>query len=149
MPRAVSGDVDLTGAAADGDLTAGSVSGSITREGTESARAGLGTVSGDVVLTDVTCERLAVKSVSGNVEFSGTLAQERPVRNQFAFRDVRLMLADSTGFELNANSFSGSIRSDLPLTIGGDRARRTGDRARRDDNAHNMRAHVRRRQRRR
>jgi hypothetical protein len=39
---------------------------------------------------------------------------------------VRITLTGDTGFELDANSFSGSIRSDLPLTgnVGGDRGRR-------------------------
>ena len=44
------------------------------------------------------------------------------------------MLANPAGFELNANSFSGSIRSELPLTIGGDASGRDDDsrRGRRD-----------------
>jgi len=56
---------------------------------------------------------------------------------------VRLALANPSGFELNANSFSGSIRSDLPLTIGGDSARdRDSSRGRRRDgnDSHTMRA---------
>ncbi len=31
-------------------------------------------MSGDVLLTDVTCERLTIKSVSGDVEYTGTIA---------------------------------------------------------------------------
>ena len=55
---------------------------------------------------------------------------------------VRLLLANPGGFELNANSFSGSIRSELPLTIGGDSGRRDDSpRSRRDAvNNHSMRA---------
>ena len=54
---------------------------------------------------------------------------------------VRLQLANPAGFELTANSFSGSIRSDLPMTMGGDAATRddNGRRGRRDSN-HAMRA---------
>ena len=37
--------------------------------------------------------------------------------------NVRLALSGNTGFELNANSFSGSIRSDFPVTLGGTSAR--------------------------
>jgi hypothetical protein len=51
------------------------------------------------------------------------------------------MLANPAGFELNASSFSGSIRSDLPLTIGGDSSVRDGNSRRsRDSGPHNMRA---------
>ena len=39
---------------------------------------------------------------------------------------VRLTLINPPGFEVTANTFSGSIRSDFPLTIGGDSDRRGG-----------------------
>ena len=47
--------------------------------------------------------------------------------------EVRITLSGDTGFELDANSFSGSVRSDLPLTgsTGGDDRRRGRSRARR------------------
>jgi DUF4097 and DUF4098 domain-containing protein YvlB len=141
--KSVSGDVSLTGAAADGDLSAGSVSGSITARGLKARGLDLGSVSGDVTLTDVTCERLTVKSVSGSVEYAGAIARNGRYEINSHSGTVRLVLANPSGFELNANSFSGSIRSDLPLTIGGDTARdRTPSRSRRreDNNEHNMRA---------
>ena len=137
MAKSVSGDVDLTDAGADADLTAGSVSGSVHAKGLKARALDLETVSGDVVLANVECERLAVKSVSGEVEFSGTLA--RNGRYNFASHsgDVRLVLSGSTGFELTASTFSGSIKSQLPLTIGGDR---DGDSRRRGANNRSIRA---------
>ena len=54
---------------------------------------------------------------------------------------VRLTLANPAGFELNASSFSGSIRSELALTIGGGSdASRSGGRRRDAMSTHNMRA---------
>jgi DUF4097 and DUF4098 domain-containing protein YvlB len=143
--KSVSGDVSLTGAAAEGDLSAGSVSGNITAKGLKARGLDLGSVSGDVMLSDVNCERLSVKSVSGSVEYSGSIVRSGRYDINTHSGTVRLTLANPVGFELNANSFSGSIRSDLPLTIGGDSARRDrdpGDRGRRRDvgNAHSMRA---------
>jgi DUF4097 and DUF4098 domain-containing protein YvlB len=138
--KSVSGDVSLTGAAADGDLSAGSVSGSITARGLKARGLDLGSVSGDVLLTDVTCERLTIKSVSGSVEYTGTIVRNGRYEINSHSGSVRLTLTNPPGFELNANSFSGSVRSDLPLTIGGDSS---GDRSRgrRDgSNAHNIRA---------
>jgi hypothetical protein len=46
---------------------------------------------------------------------------------------VRIILSGDTGFELDANSFSGSIRSDLPLTAstGGTGGAGRNDRGRR------------------
>ena len=141
--KSVSGDVSLTGAAAEGDLSAGSVSGNITAKGLKARGLDLGTVSGDVTLTDVTCERLTIKSVSGRIEYAGAIARNGRYEINTHSGNVRLVLANPSGFELNANSFSGSIRSELPLTIGGDSARRDGgnSRGRRDSiNSHSMRA---------
>ena len=141
--KSVSGDVSLTGAAAEGDLSAGSVSGNITAKGLKARGLDLGSVSGDVTLTDVTCERLTIKSVSGSVEYAGAIARNGRYEINSHSGTVRLMLANPSGFELTANSFSGSIRSDLPLTIGGDSAReRDPNRGRRREgnDSHNMRA---------
>jgi DUF4097 and DUF4098 domain-containing protein YvlB len=141
--KSVSGDVSLTGVAADGDLSAGSVSGNIIAKGLKARGLDLGSVSGDVTLTDVTCERLTIKSVSGTVEYAGAIARNGRYEINSHSGSVRLVLSNPSGFELNASSFSGSIRSDLPLTIGGDTGRDRGaDRGRRREgnNSHNMRA---------
>jgi len=137
LAKSVSGDVSLTGAAADGDLTAGSVSGSITAKGLKARGLDLNSVSGDVLLTDVSCERLTVKSVSGTIEYTGSIVRTGRYEINTHSGDVRLTLSNPPGFELTASSFSGSVRSDLPLTIGGD----SGDTSRgRGRERHNMRA---------
>ena len=143
VAKTVSGDVSLTGITTDGDLTASSVSGNVRAKGLKARGLDLGIISGDISVSDVTCERLGVKSVSGNVEYAGGIAKGGRYEINAHSGTVRLLLANPAGFELNANSFSGSIRSELPLTIGGDSARRDGGttRGRRDrgDN-HSMRA---------
>jgi DUF4097 and DUF4098 domain-containing protein YvlB len=128
--KSVSGDVYLTGAAADGDLSASSVSGNVTAKGLKARGLDLGSVSGDISLSDVSCDRLTIKTVSGNVEYAGTIVRNGRYEIASHSGTVRLLLANPSGFELNANSFSGSIRSELPLTIGGDSAGR--DRGPRD-----------------
>jgi DUF4097 and DUF4098 domain-containing protein YvlB len=140
--KTVSGDVLLTGVTADGDLTATSVSGNVRARGLKARGLDLGSVSGDINVSDVTCERLGVKTVSGTVEYAGGIAKGGRYEINTHSGSVRLLLANPAGFELNATSFSGSIRSELPLTIGGDAARRDdGQRGRRDTiNNHSMRA---------
>jgi DUF4097 and DUF4098 domain-containing protein YvlB len=145
--KSVSGDVSLTGAAADGDLSAASVSGNLTAKGLKARGLDLGSVSGDINLSDVTCERLTIKTVSGNVEYAGSIVKNGRYEINTHSGAVRLVLANPSGFELNANSFSGSIRSDVPLTIGGDAGRDRDprddrDRERRRDrsDSHNVRA---------
>src|SRR5262245_23793890 len=121
--KSVSGDVDLTDATADADLNATSVSGVIRAKGLKARALDLGTVSGDVVLSNVACSRLGVRSVSGSVEYSGTLAKSGRYDINSHSGNVRLALSTEVGFELSANSFSGSIRSELPMTIGPTSAR--------------------------
>lgn len=116
--KTVSGDVDLTDASADAELTASSISGTVRARGLKARALDLGTVSGDVLLANVSCDRLGIRSVSGNVEYSGVLLKSGRYDINSHSGTVRLTLSSDVGFELNANSFSGSIRSDLPLTIG-------------------------------
>ena len=141
--KTVSGDVSLTGVTSDGDLSAGSVSGTVRAKGLKARGLDLGSVSGDISLTDVTCERLGVKTVSGGVEYAGGIEKGGRYEINAHSGTVRLQLTNPAGFELNANSFSGSIRSELPLTSGGDPTRRSdsGSRGRRDSmSSHAMRA---------
>jgi DUF4097 and DUF4098 domain-containing protein YvlB len=99
-------------------------------------------VSGDVNVADVSCERLSVKSVSGNVEYAGGIAKGGRYEINSHSGDVRLVLANPAGFELNASSFSGTIRSELPMTIGGDADDRGRDRGRRRDMSGNHAMHA-------
>jgi len=128
LAKSVSGNVTLSGVSTDGDLAAGSISGTVFARSLKVHALDLNTISGNVKLTDVTCDRLAAKSVSGGVEYDGTLTHNGSYEFNVHSGTVRLILANPSGFVLNANSFSGSVRSDLPMTIGGDtdRDRRGG-----------------------
>ena len=48
---------------------------------------------------------------------------------------MRLILSNPSGFELDASTFSGSINTDVPVTIGGDTERN------RDERRHGMHGH--------
>jgi putative adhesin len=127
--KSISGNVTLSGIAIDGDLSAGTVSGTVTAKGVKAHALELGSVSGDMVVTDVTCDRLNAKSVSGGFEYTGAITRGGVYDVNVHSGTVRFVLSNPSGFELSASTFSGSIRSDLPLTIGGDRdsnARRRG-----------------------
>jgi DUF4097 and DUF4098 domain-containing protein YvlB len=121
--KTVSGDVELVNAPADADLAANTISGNIRAKGLKIRTLDLGSVSGDVALTDIACDRLGVKSISGSVEFAGTLGKSGRYDINSHSGNIRLSLTGNTGFELNANSFSGSIRSDFPVTLGATSAR--------------------------
>jgi DUF4097 and DUF4098 domain-containing protein YvlB len=119
--RSVSGDVELADVSTDGDLSASSVSGRVRANRVKLRSLDVSTISGDLALLDIACERLDAHSVSGGIEYSGTLAKGGRYELNSHSGPLRLALTGNTGFEISANSFSGAVRSELPLTVGGDR----------------------------
>jgi DUF4097 and DUF4098 domain-containing protein YvlB len=118
--RTVSGEVDLANISRDGSLSVSSVSGNLDFNGVKAKSLELNTVSGEIRLRDAAVERLSAKGLSGGVEYMGTLVRNGRYEVNSHSGNVRFTLADNTGFELNASSFSGSVRSDFQMTIGGD-----------------------------
>ncbi len=117
LAKTVSGDVTAQGITASSALTLGTVSGSVIASALEARALEAVTVSGNVQLTNVRTERLQAKSVSGDIEYDSRLARGGRYEFNSHSGNVRLMLSEVTGFELDASSFSGSIRSDFPVTI--------------------------------
>jgi DUF4097 and DUF4098 domain-containing protein YvlB len=115
--RSISGDVELSGAAPDARMSASTVSGTVRARDLKTRALAMSAISGDAEVANVEAERLEVKAVSGDVSFSGALA--RNARYEFGTHsgNVRLTLAATPGFELEAKTFSGTIQSDLPVTI--------------------------------
>jgi DUF4097 and DUF4098 domain-containing protein YvlB len=126
VAKSVSGDVVLSGADASRDLAAASVSGTIRAKGLKLRGLDLNTVSGDIMLSGVTCDRLNARSVSGSVEYAGALTNSGQYDINSHSGAVRLELTGDVGFELDARSFSGSTRSDLPMTLSAGRNARPG-----------------------
>lgn len=119
----VSGDVVLSGATATGPVTLTTVSGEVRLRGVKAPSITGSSVSGDVVLDDVTCDRLGVKSISGELTFSGPLAKAGRYALKSHSGDIVFRALNQMGFEVNASSFSGDINSDVELTMrfGGER----------------------------
>jgi DUF4097 and DUF4098 domain-containing protein YvlB len=117
LVKSVSGDVQVNDASTEGEVTVNTVSGNLSARGLKARSIDLGSVSGDVLLTDVQCERADVKSVSGNIEYSGSLARNGRYQMNSHSGLLRLAIAGNTGFELEATTFSGNVRSDIPLTL--------------------------------
>lgn len=123
--KSISGNVEITDTEIEGLLEASSVSGTVLLRNLKARRIEAGSVSGNVVVQDVACDRVEAHSVSGDLQFTGAL--ERGGRYELASHSgqVHVAIAGGTGFELEATSFSGSVRSDIPLTAqAGDRPRR-------------------------
>jgi hypothetical protein len=117
--KTISGNVDIQDTQFDGSLEAGSVSGDVVMRRVSARSLSLGSVSGNVKLEDVQADRIDAHTTSGNASFAGQLARSGRYELKSFSGEVRLSLSGNTGFELDASSFSGDVRSDLPLTIRG------------------------------
>lgn len=115
--KSVSGDVDVTDAAGESALAIATVSGNLSGRNLKARALELSSVSGNVILTNVTCDRASVKTTSGNVEYDGPLARAGRYEMHAHSGNVRLGVTTTTGFELEATTFNGDVRSDFPLTL--------------------------------
>ena len=145
----VSGRIDIEGVRAP-RLQAKSFDGAVALQGVESRRVEVETASGAVTFdgalaADDRYERLEVKSfggavalrgvesrrvevetVSGAVTFDGALAADGWYELRSHSGGIFLTVPGDSGFELDAQSFNGDLRSDIPILVGrGDPSRRT------------------------
>lgn len=113
--KTVSGDIQITNGAGDASTALATVSGDVTALGLTARSLDLNTISGDFRITNWTGERVNARSLSGDVEVSGSLARGGRYDIESHSGDVRLAVAEQPGFELEANTFSGRIRVDFSI----------------------------------
>jgi hypothetical protein len=111
--KSISGNVEVTDTDFDGSVDASSASGSVVVRRVKARQLTLGSISGNVELEDVECQQLEGQSISGNVRFSGPVARGGRYELNSHSGNVSVALGGSAGFEVEATSFSGSIRSDF------------------------------------
>ena len=131
--KSFSGAVALRGRSR-GDSKVETVSGAVTFDGVLAAddiekvrapRLEVKSFSGAVALRGRSRGDSKVETVSGAVTFDGVLAAEGRLGIRSHSGSIFLTVPDGSGFELEAESFSGSLRSDLPVLAGpGDPTRR-------------------------
>jgi DUF4097 and DUF4098 domain-containing protein YvlB len=126
--RSISGNVELTGTSFEAPLEASTVSGIVRLRDVKARTLTLGSVSGDVEATNVEADRLEMKSVSGDITFAGAAARNGRYELNSHSGDIAIRLGGGPGFEVSANTFSGAIRSDIPVTLENTRPGRRGGR---------------------
>ncbi|MGH9408835.1 MAG: DUF4097 family beta strand repeat-containing protein [Vicinamibacterales bacterium] len=119
--KSVSGSVEVDDANVD-SLESGNVSGDVTIRRVKARRIEVGSVSGNVLLDGVDCDRVTAHTTSGDVTFTGRLSSNGRYELKSFSGEVHVSVTGGAGFELQANSFSGDVRSDLPIATHG-----TGD----------------------
>ncbi len=126
MGKAVSGTVTARNIAGANTVTLATISGNIVTSELKARALDANSVSGDVLLRGVQVERLEAKAVSGSIEFASPLARGGRYSFNSHSGDVRVAVLNGTGFELDATTFSGSVRSDFPITLRTDNDGRGG-----------------------
>ena len=117
IAKTVSGDVLARDIGTQTALVLSTVSGTVIGTGLKVRSLEAGSVSGDVRVSGSQIERLEASSVSGNIEFDAPLVKGGRYEFTSHSGNVRVTLSGNTGFELDADTFSGSVRSDVPVTL--------------------------------
>lgn len=130
----VSGDVTLDGAAGaeikvvSGDLKIGNVAGDVFIKAVSGditvakikGSVGADAVSGDIDLRDVAeAKSVDVKTVSGDVVYSGTVTAGGRYELKTQSGDIRMTVPRDAGFDFEANTYSGAIDSEFEITVSG------------------------------
>lgn len=112
--ESVSGDVHASQLT--GDVRSESVSGTVEiRDATGDVRAE--TTSGDVTLLGVSSRSVFATTVSGEVEYDGTIDANGRYEFHSHSGDIRLEIPESSGAQFTVETFSGSLDSEFRLTL--------------------------------
>jgi DUF4097 and DUF4098 domain-containing protein YvlB len=112
--ESVSGDVHASQLT--GEVRSESVSGNVEiRDATGDVRAE--TTSGDVSLLGVTSRVVFATTVSGEVEYDGTIDANGRYEFHSHSGDIRLEIPESSGAQFTVETFSGSLDSEFTLTL--------------------------------
>ena len=117
--RSISGDIELSDTTIDGALEAGTISGTVRLRKLTAKSVALNSVSGDVQIEDVSAERVDAQAISGNITFAGDLQPNGRYEFTSHSGNIRLAVPAGAGFQVEASSFSGSINTDIPVTMSG------------------------------
>ena len=110
----VSGNVEVADGEAD-ELTASTIGGDVTLRNLKGRVLDLRTVTGDVRLIGLELNRARLESMSGDLEFTGRLTRSGRYEFQTYSGTIRVTPQGDPGFDLQANTLNGDVRSDYAL----------------------------------
>lgn len=115
--KTTSGDVTLRNVGAEAVLSASTTSGDVVATGIKTRRLELTSVSGDVTLRNVQATDVRLVSTSGDLLYDGDLQANGRYTLQTHSGTAQLAVDGRTGFTLEASTFTGTVRTDLPLQM--------------------------------
>ena len=117
--KTVSGLVEISDTTVEGMMDVSTISGTMLLRNVKAAQADLGSISGDITIDRLQCDRVDAQSISGTLVLNGPLVPGGRYDLGSHSGQVHVNISGETGFEVEASSFSGSVRSDLPLKLSG------------------------------
>lgn len=114
--RSTSGNLHVQNMAGD-ELSANTISGRITLRDLTSRMLDLHSVMGDMLLHDIEARRAFVQSTSGNLEYAGRLLPTGRYQLQTHRGNIRFVPSGEPGFDLEAMTYSGDLRTDFVLKL--------------------------------
>ncbi len=114
--KTLSGSLQVMGADSDTDLMLSAVSGDVVVQNLKARGVEANSVSGEVTLKGCTCGRVHMQSVSGDLNYVGSIDKSGRYEIKTHSGGIHLAVPANSGFEVDANSFSGDIRFDPPIT---------------------------------
>lgn len=114
--RTTSGNVSMQNISGD-ELTADTLSGNFTVRDLRSRTLQVHTVTGNMLLHDIATQRAVLDSVAGNLEFAGRFLRNGQYELQTHGGDIRVTPSGNPGFDLEAKTYRGDLRSDWVLRL--------------------------------
>jgi DUF4097 and DUF4098 domain-containing protein YvlB len=114
--KTMSGDVRINGVESSGPLSLSAMSGDVVIENLHAPSVDAESVSGDVRLKSCSCDRVRLQSVSGDLEYVGQITRSGRYEIKTHSGGIRVAVPPASGFEIDANSFTGDITFDPPIT---------------------------------
>ena len=99
------------------ELNVDTLQGNVTVSDLQSRMLELHTVMGDMLLRNIAAQRAIVQSMRGNLEYAGPLQRTGRYRLQAHNGNIRFIPSGAPGFDLEAMTYSGDLRSDFALTM--------------------------------
>ena len=111
--RTTSGHITLNNVQSAGNLEVEGISGDLHLTNVKATRVSASIVSGTIVASDVQADSASLSAMSGDITYSGGVAPKG--RYEFRAHSGTVKLGLTGGFDLEARTFSGSVKTDASL----------------------------------
>jgi DUF4097 and DUF4098 domain-containing protein YvlB len=114
--RSATGNLRIQNMSGD-ELNANTLSGNVTARALRSRVLELHSVQGNMQLQDVDTQRAILQTMAGNLEFAGRLMKTGRYQFQTHGGDIQVTPSGNPGFDLEAMTYRGDLRSDFVLRL--------------------------------